>query len=121
MRRFIVAVIIALLVLTVYLGFRDGPVLVERAANRRQVILGIAQLVYASSAVFTLFGLARRHFWTVGMAALWAAATVTAAAFVTVAWSDAGFWVAVSAAAGTAVVTGAVVWFLHDLSRTWPR
>lgn len=121
MRRFIVAVIVLLLVLTIYIGFRDGPSLVEKAENQRQFIVGIAQLVYASTAAFTLFGLARRYFWTVGMAALWAVSTVTAGAFASVAWSDAGFWVAVSAAAGTAVVTGAVVWFIHDLSRSWPK
>jgi hypothetical protein len=119
MRRFLTAVIVVLLVLTIYVGFSEGPGHVDRPENRFQFIVGIAQLVYASAAIFTLFGLARRYFWTVGMAALWAAACVTAAAYATVGFAEAGFLVAVSAAAGTAVVTGAIVWYLHDLSRTW--
>jgi hypothetical protein len=119
MRRFILALIVLALAATIYVGFREGPFAIRSAENGKQLVVHIAQIVYASSALAALIGLARRRVWAVGAAAVWSASAVTAGAFATVAWDDAGFGAAISAAAFTAVITGGVVWYLHYLSRSW--
>lgn len=119
MRRFILAVVLLVFAFTAYKGFTDGPGVIRRAANARQVVVGIGQLCYGVTALVALFGLWQRSAWTMPIVVIWGVACTIVAAVATVAWTDAGLGAALAAAGVTLVVAALVVWYVRYLLRNW--
>ena len=111
---------VLILVFSVYNGLRGGPPLLSEAENSLQTIVAIGQIVYAAAAVLALIGLWRRQRWTLAAASAWALATIVVGSVASIAWSDAGFSIALLAGLITAVVVGWVVWFVWYHLRTPP-
>lgn len=120
MRIIGIALTILILAFAVFNGLREGPNLLRDAANSRQLVVGVGQLVYAATALLALVGLWRRQRWAVAVTALWAVATTVVGAVASVAWSDAGLSTALLAGLMTAILTGWVVWFVWYLGRSRP-
>ena len=116
--RICYGVAVVLLGLTVYSGLSDAPGVLRAPENARQVVVGVAQLVFVAAALATLVGLALRASWSVGAAIVWAAATTTTATFASVAWdTSGGVFAVLGALLGSGVATGLVVWCIRRFLR----
>ena len=116
--RICYGVAVVLVCLTVYSGLSDAPGVLRSPENAKQVVVGVAQLVFVAAALATLVGLALRASWSVGAAIVWAAATTTTATFASVAWDTSGGIPAVlGALLGAGAGTGLVVWCIKRYLR----
>lgn len=116
--RICYGVAVVLVALTVFSGFSDAPGVLLNPENAKQVVVGVAQLVYAVAALATLVGLAQRASWSVVAAIIWAAATTTTATFASVAWDTSGGIPAVlGALLGAGAGSGLVVWCIRRFLR----
>ena len=108
---------ILMLAFSAFNGFREGPGLWGDAANTRQSVVAVGQIVSAASAVLTLIGIWRRQKWTLAVASVWALATMMVAS---VAGSVGGVGTAFLSGLAAAVIVGWVVWFVWYLERSRP-
>lgn len=116
--RICYGVAVVLVGLTVYSGLSDAPGVLRSPENTKQIVVGVAQLVYVAAALATLVALALRASWSVGAAIVWAAATTTTASFASVAWDTSGGIPAVlGALLGAGTATALVVWCIRRFLR----
>jgi ribose/xylose/arabinose/galactoside ABC-type transport system permease subunit len=116
-----VGLILAALILafSAFNGLREGPGLLSDAANGRQQVVAIGQIISGVTALVALIGLWRRQGWALAVTSSWALATIVVGSVASIAWTDVNIGVALLAGLITAIITGWVVWFVWDQSRSW--
>ena len=107
----------ALLLLTVYNGFQEGPNLIGDAMNRRQTVVAVCQLLSATTAVLALLAWWRRARWTVPLLWAWTAVVTVLAAVASIAWTELSISIALVSGLGAAAVCGLVVWIVRSALR----
>lgn len=112
---------VLILVFSAYNGLREGPSLIGDAANGRQQIVAISQIVAALAALVSLVGLWRRQPWTLAATSLWAVSTIILGAVASIAWTDVKIGVALLTGLMAAIIAGWVVWFVWYHSRSWQQ
>lgn len=120
MRQVGLILAILILVFSVYNGLRGGPALLNDAANTRQLVVAVGQIVSAAAAILALLGLWRRQSWTLAAASAWALATTVVGAVASIAWTEINIRTAMLSGVITAIVVGWVVWFVWYQGRSSP-
>ena len=102
--------VVAVLLLTVWGGFKDGSENLRSAETLGQRVAVTAQLLYGVAALASLWALLRRTSWLRIALIVWILGTSITAGFAPVVWGGAGLGSGAAAGASTVAAAALVAW-----------
>ncbi|MGH7471500.1 MAG: DUF2127 domain-containing protein [Longimicrobiales bacterium] len=108
------ALVLALLVVTAYLGLSNGPSDFRTAESTGQFVVALAVTSYGIAGLASAYGLWRRKQWARPLTVLWALGALTAATVAPRAYGggEVSIWAVLTGSVAVAVIAGAVLMFV---------
>ena len=110
-----VVIIAALLLITTVAGFSDASENIPLVDTALQKLTLVFQFLYSVSGGLALIGLLTRQPWHTWALGIWAVSVTITATLAPPAWGNTGIGPALAGGAGTALVTGMILWWTRRI------